>query len=132
MASDVAKCHRGGSRERAGARTIMPILLSRTIRTRLPVAVAAAAACAVVAFSGAGLAQDDELTFEQKMIRNFLGGHRKNLEYRERPPLLIPPSTELPAPEASASLRKSPAWPNDPDRAKQAASAAFVGADEAE
>jgi hypothetical protein len=96
------------------------------------VAIAAAAACAVVSFSDAALAQDDELTFEQKMIRNFLGGDRKNLEYRERSPLVIPPSTELPAPEASASLRKSPAWPNDPDRAKQAASAAFVGADEAE
>jgi hypothetical protein len=109
----------------------MPIL-SRTTRTRLAVA-AAAAACAVVACSEVAVAEDDDLTFEQKMIRNFLGGDRKNLEYRERSPLVIPPSTELPAPEASASLRKSPAWPNDPDRAKQAVSGGgFMGADEGE
>ena len=39
------------------------------------------------------------------------------IEYRERSPLVVPPSRELPAPQAKAPPR-NPAWPNDPDVAK--------------
>lgn len=36
------------------------------------------------------------------------------IEYRERAPLVVPPKTQLPAPQASAGQRNS-AWPTDPD-----------------
>ena len=39
------------------------------------------------------------------------------IEYRERSPLVVPPSSNLPAPQAKAPPR-DPAWPNDPDVAK--------------
>lgn len=39
------------------------------------------------------------------------------IEYRERSPLVVPPSRELPPPQSRAAKR-DPAWPNDPDVAK--------------
>jgi hypothetical protein len=39
------------------------------------------------------------------------------IDYRERSPLVVPPSRELPPPQARAATR-NPAWPNDPDVAK--------------
>jgi hypothetical protein len=75
----------------------------------------------VVASGAKALAEDDEDedTFEQKIIKNFLTGlgvdtGRARIEYRERSPLVIPPSTELPAPEATSSVN-NPAWPKDAD-----------------
>jgi hypothetical protein len=70
-------------------------------------------------------AQDDEQTFEQSILRGLLGGgsSRPDLDYRERSPLVIPPSRDLPPPDSGASLRTR-AWPNDPDaqRRRQASS----------
>jgi hypothetical protein len=36
------------------------------------------------------------------------------IDYRERPPLVLPPKIDLPPPQASAATQ-NPAWPNDPD-----------------
>jgi hypothetical protein len=108
-------------------------LQNRRAKGRLAVAVAVAVAvgCALLAFSGAAVAQDDDdATFEQKIIRGLLGGNQKNLEYRERSPLVIPPSRELPPPESGASLQRAPAWPSDPDQRKRAATGSIFGADE--
>jgi hypothetical protein len=46
------------------------------------------------------------------------------IEYRERSPLVVPPSRDLPPPQAKAAPR-NPAWPTDPDvaKAKKAADA---------
>ena len=43
------------------------------------------------------------------------------IDYRERSPLVVPPSRELPAPQARPKPRDA-AWPNDPDAAKAAKS----------
>ena len=61
----------------------------------------------------------DEDTFEQKIIKKFLGGlgvdvGGNNIEYRERSPLVIPPTRDLPPPETADTV-KDPAWPKDPD-----------------
>src|SRR5205085_2736597 len=40
-------------------------------------------------------------------------GQGSNIEYRERSPLVIPPSRDLPPPEATGSIN-NPAWPKDP------------------
>src|SRR5215210_1148606 len=66
-------------------------------------------------------AEDDEDTFEQKIIKNILGGMgvdvgRPGIEYRERSPLVIPPSHDLPLPQAADVSARNPAWPREPDR----------------
>jgi hypothetical protein len=71
-------------------------------------------------------AQDDEDTFEQKIIKNILGGMgvdvgRSGIDYRERSPLVIPPTRDLPTPQAAGSAAHNPAWPRDPERIKSAA-----------
>jgi len=38
----------------------------------------------------------------------------EGIDYRERPPLVLPPKMDLPPPQASAATQ-NPAWPNDPD-----------------
>jgi hypothetical protein len=65
-------------------------------------------------------AQDDDDTFEQKIIKNILGGMgvdvgRPGIDYRERSPLVIPPTRDLPPPQA-AGVTNNPAWPRDPER----------------
>ncbi len=45
-----------------------------------------------------------------------------DIEYRERPPLVVPPGSALPRPQDPASARTA-AWPNDPDVARRRAAA---------
>src|SRR5438477_4860325 len=64
---------------------------------------------------------DDEDTFEQKIIKNILGGMgvdvgRAGIDYRERSPLVIPPTRDLPPPETAAASARNPAWPKEPER----------------
>jgi hypothetical protein len=73
----------------------------------------------VLGAGGAALAADDEDdTFEQKVIKKVLGGlgvdvgQGSNIEYRERSPLVIPPGRDLPPPETTDSIN-NPAWPKD-------------------
>jgi hypothetical protein len=92
--------------------------LRRHLRTRL---VGTVAVALVVGMGTATLAaDDDEDTFEQTVIKGILSGlgvqvSRPDLDYRERSPLVIPPSRELPPPETTATI-DNPAWPKDPDQ----------------
>src|SRR5947207_7776283 len=67
-------------------------------------------------------AQDgDEDTFEQKIIKNILGGMgvdvgRPGIDYRERSPLVIPPTRDLPPPQEAGTAARNAAWPREPDR----------------
>jgi hypothetical protein len=66
-------------------------------------------------------AEDDDDTFEQKVIKNILGGMgvdvgRGSIDYRERSPLVIPPTRDLPPPESAAASARNPAWPREPER----------------
>jgi hypothetical protein len=92
-----------------------------SFKKRLVMAVAAIG-CVMAASTVSALAQDDDDdTFEQKMLRKLMGRDKPAIDYRERSPLVIPPSAELPPPEsanaaaASASAQGSAAWPRDPD-----------------
>ncbi len=61
----------------------------------------------------------------QNIMRNLGvgGGPTDNdIEYRERPPLVVPPGSALPRPHDAAAER-SAAWPNDPDVAARRAAA---------
>jgi len=83
-----------------------------------------ACACGMVLCLPAALtahAEDDDDTFEQKIIKNILGGMgadvgRAGIDYRERSPLVIPPTRDLPPPESAAAAARNPAWPREPER----------------
>jgi hypothetical protein len=83
-----------------------------------------ACACGMVLCLPAALtahAEDDDDTIEQKVIKNILGGMgvdvgRAGIDYRERSPLVIPPTRDLPPPESAAASARNPAWPREPDR----------------
>ena len=74
------------------------------------------------AFSADG---EDEDTIEQKIIKNIMKGmgadvDKDRIDFRERSPLVIPPSRDLPPPQEAGQIT-NPAWPKDPDRVKPAA-----------
>jgi hypothetical protein len=63
---------------------------------------------------------DDDTPLDTKLIRQFLkdlGLQRDGagIEYRERAPLVVPPSRTLPPPQSEGEVAKNPAWPKDPD-----------------
>jgi hypothetical protein len=90
----------------------------------------------LAAAQGTARAEDDDdqknsiWNLDTRVYREFMSalgwrnGSEEGIEYRERSPLVVPPSRSLPAPEA-ARAQPSPAWPVDPDqkRRKEAAAA---------
>ena len=65
-------------------------------------------------------AEDEEDTFETKILKGFLGINDANITYRERSPLVVPPNRDLPPPETN-SIASNPAWPKDADTKKRKA-----------
>jgi hypothetical protein len=68
---------------------------------------------------------DDDVPFDTKILRSILTGiglqdpTKGEIDYHERPPLVIPPDKTLPPPEKSgAAIANNPAWPKDPDIAR--------------
>src|SRR5215471_9104571 len=75
----------------------------------------------------AGDDDDDDLA-DTKFLKGLLrglglrNGQEAGIEYKERPPLVVPPNRDLPAPTTAGSLAASnPAWPADPDEKRRAA-----------
>ncbi len=74
---------------------------------------------------------DEDVAFDTKILREILrsfglrNGSEAGIDYRERSPLVVPSSRNLPAPGAKASAEKGPAWPVDVDvkRRKEARTA---------
>src|SRR6266446_2652587 len=106
------------------------------MRSRNPKRLRRAAAAAAVALAlalawSAGSARaedandDENVPLDTKLFRQFmkdLGLSRSGdgmIEYRERAPLVVPPSRELPPPRDEADVSKTPAWPKDPDVARR-------------
>jgi len=98
-------------------------------RLRRAAAAAAVALAVALAWSaGSARAEDDDenVPLDTKLFRQFmkdLGLSRigdGQIEYRERAPLVVPPSRELPPPRDEAEVAaKTPAWPKDPDVARR-------------
>ncbi|TFV74011.1 hypothetical protein E4K64_18610 [Bradyrhizobium frederickii] len=84
----------------------------------------------------AGDDEDDDMTFEEKLIDNLMSGlgaksmSKPGIEYRERSPLVVPPKLDLPPPAATEAA-VAPNWPKDPDekRRKDAVAARKKGGD---
>jgi hypothetical protein len=94
--------------------------------------------CAAFAIGAAGLllsaparAADDDLSIDQKFMRSIMDGlglkrdGEATINYRERAPLVLPPSRDLPPPDRSDAVTANPAWPKDPDVARRKAEAAM-------
>lgn len=90
------------------------------------VALAATLAIAFIVTMGLGditvrAADDDENALpDQRFFQGVMKGlglrrDGDGIEYRERSPLVLPPSRELPPPETEASARPPASWPKDPD-----------------
>jgi len=74
-------------------------------------------AAGAAAFAGD---DEDEDTIEQKIIKNIMKGmgadvDKDRIDFRERSPLVIPPTRDLPPPQEATQIN-NPAWPNDPDK----------------
>jgi hypothetical protein len=99
----------------------MTAMAEQKTSKRLRLALMAGACGILLSLSGvvSAMAQDseDEDTFEQKIIKNILGGlgvdvGRPGIDYRERSPLVLPPTMDLPPPAANAAVN-DPAWPRE-------------------
>ena len=107
---------------------------SKPRRLRKSLLVAAFGLGIALANSSHALAQDaddeDDKTFEQKIIDKVMKGlgaqsmENSGIDFRERSPLVIPPTNNLPAPESAARTADAPNWPKDPDIAKRKQAAA--------
>ena len=102
--------------------------------TRLRTSLIACLCGALLALGSVGAAkaqqaEADEDTFEQGVIKSILGGlgvdvgNKKGIEYRERSPLVIPPSLDLPPPNQASVSAQNPAWPREQTRKKSASQA---------
>jgi hypothetical protein len=72
--------------------------------------------------AGTALAQEQEGSSVWDTFTGLFKGFRlgsnpdaADIEYRERSPLVVPPSRALPPPQAPGSAAKAPNWPSDPD-----------------
>ncbi len=89
---------------------------------------AAVATLWIIADNGMAFAGDDDLLPDQKFIQGIMrglglrNGAEEQIEYKERPPLVVPPSRDLPPPVTTGSIAaRDPAWPVDPDLQEKAA-----------
>lgn len=100
-----------------------PTANARATRALARTAIAGAAFAAIAAAPAPAMAQD--------VITNVLGAigiverERPNIDYRERPPLVVPPSlSALPSPvQTDPDATPAPNWPQDPDLAAERARA---------
>src|SRR5438445_5870083 len=78
----------------------------------------------------AGDDEDDDKTFEEKIIEGIMAGiggtnmENRGIDYRERSPLVVPPKMDLPPPGSVAAEAKAPNWPKDPDEQRRKAAIA--------
>ena len=97
-------------------------------------AIATSLAAMLVFAGGVGhaLAQDDDDELpDSKFFKSMLSGLglkkdgdlKSGITYQERPPLVVPPTRDLPAPQTTDAVRGNAAWPKDQDeqRSRQAA-----------
>ena len=116
-----------GDEVRCVETTRMTAMSGTPCRTkRLTRALCAALGVAFIVGCGAGDVRAEEEAFDTKLIKGFLrglglrDGTEPQIEYRERSPLVVPPTRELPPPESVATPR-NPAWPVDVDEKRRRA-----------
>jgi len=130
--SQVGTVSRQGLARQVLARQVLArqVLARHGFRRRL---VASSFAALLILAGGIGhaLAQDDDdelpdTKFFKNMMRGFglrNGQENSGIDYQERPPLVVPPTRDLPPPQTTDAARRNAAWPIDQDeqRRRQAA-----------
>jgi hypothetical protein len=104
----------------------------RHARRRRLVASSFAALLIVLGGVGHALAQDDDdelpdTKFFKSMLRGFglrNGQENAGINYQERPPLVVPPTRDLPPPQSVDAARLNAAWPQDQDEKRRRDAAA--------
>src|SRR5690349_18329019 len=94
-------------------------------------AIATSLAAMLIFAGGVGhaLAQqddDDELP-DTKFFKNMMSGLglkkdgdlKSGVTYQERPPLVVPPTRDLPPPQTTDAVRGNAAWPKDQDEKRR-------------
>jgi hypothetical protein len=103
----------------------MDVMIFDKVRPRRPIAAAKAlflafAGMALAGFAGAAPARAQEDTNPLNSVLGFVGMQsdkdKETIDYRARPPIVVPPKMDLPAPKEAA---RDPSWPTDPDVEKQ-------------
>jgi hypothetical protein len=92
-------------------------------------AIATSLAAMLVFAGGIGhaLAQEDEDELpDTKFFKGMLkglglkkDGDQSGIEYQERPPLVVPPTRDLPPPQSTDAVRGNAAWPKDQDEQRR-------------
>jgi hypothetical protein len=98
----------------------------RRIAATAAVALAAALALGTSGAFAQNAQDEEEVPLDTKLFRQLmkdLGMRRdgESIDYRERAPLVVPPSRDLPPPQSEAPVTANPAWPKDPDIAQRKA-----------
>jgi hypothetical protein len=92
----------------------------RALLKRLTLAAFAGALALSFAGVPASAADDDDDAPEVTFIKKMFGiTDQPTIDYRERSPLVVPPTRNLPAPESVAAETSNPAWPQDASRVKK-------------
>ena len=97
-----------------------PGSMRRALRALMACAVAGLILGGGVA-SKAYAADDEDEAIDVRVLRGVLRGlglkhgDEESIDYRERSPLVVPPSMELPPPEDPTLAERNPDWPDDPD-----------------
>jgi hypothetical protein len=77
--------------------------------------------------ASAARAADDDRSFSEKVVEGFYGAVRgtnmdnRGIDYRERSPLVVPPTLDLPPPAAASAEAPIANWPKDPDERQRKA-----------
>jgi hypothetical protein len=77
--------------------------------------------------ASAARAADDDRSFTEKVMEGFYGAVRgtnmdnRGIDYRERSPLVVPPTLDLPPPAAASAEAPIANWPKDPDERQRKA-----------
>ncbi len=97
---------------------------------KLTCALLVAAAAVVIVAGSAGTARaqedDEDVPYDTKILRGIMSGlglkrdgEGPKIDYRERSPLVVPPSLNLPPPETAAPTPNAANWPVDPDEKRR-------------
>jgi hypothetical protein len=102
-------------------------ILRRRVFLRHVIATSFAAMLVFAGGLGHALAQDDDdelpdTKFFKSMLKGLglkKDGEQSGIEYQERPPLVVPPTRDLPPPQTTDAARGNAAWPTDQDEQRR-------------